>query len=181
MKHSRGFTLVEILIAMLIFALSIFAITQSRTTSLRNTVESQRMFEAVQLAEAKMNELQMKYQTQVDKKGLEANFGKENGKFDEPFDRYSWEVELKETSLKFTRSLMEKFLTDLGVEKDEADAQAESQRLVLANLNKMIKENFGELHFAVTWKEYNKSYSVPLVTHIVPAKPKIELTTVGEE
>ena len=181
MKRAAGFTLVEVLIAMLIFALSIFAITQSRTTSLRNTIESQRMFEAIQLAESKMNELQMKYQLKIDKDGLEASLGTEEGKFEAPFDRYAWKAELKETGLKFTRDLMSKFLTDMGVDPKQAEEQAEQQRLILANLNKMLKENFAELQFSVVWKEYNKSYSVPLVTHIVPTKPKIELTATGEE
>ena len=180
-NRQSGFTLIEVLISIVIFALSIFAITQSRTTSLRNTLESDRMFEAVQLAESKMNEMQMKYQAMIDKGGLEGNFATEEGKFEAPHDRYAWKLEFKESSIKFTRAVMEKFLNSLGVEKDEADDQADQQRLVLANLNKMVKDNFAELHVAVTWTEFGKKYSVPMVTHLVPTKPKIELTTVGEE
>ncbi|MBS1984756.1 MAG: prepilin-type N-terminal cleavage/methylation domain-containing protein [Bdellovibrionales bacterium] len=181
MKRNAGFTLIEILAAILIFGLSIFAVTQARTTSLRNVVESQRMFEATQLAQSKMAELELKYQKQLDKDGVAATIGNDGGTFDEPNSRFSWKAEVKESTIKFTREIIAGFMKSLGADEEVADKKADELKLVLANLNKTFKNNFVELHVDIQWKEFGKNYTLPLVTHLVPAKPKIELTTTGEE
>lgn len=177
----RGFTLLEVLLAMVIFAASVLAITQTVTGGLRNARESERVFEATQAAQSKMAELQMKYQAKIDKDGVEGSLGEEEGSFPKPFERYKWKAALAESNIKFTRATVEKFLGQVGLEEREAADKAEELRLVLANLNKVFKENFVELKLTVSWQEYGKKYSVPVVTHLLPTKPKIELTATGEE
>lgn len=178
---NRGFTLLEVLLALACFAFGVLAVVEARTGSLRNTVESERMFQAVELAEGKMNDLMLKYQQKINKDGIEGSLGKEEGTFDEPFEKFSWQVELREPAMKFTRATIEKFLGDMGVDKSEADDLAEQQRLLLGNLNKAVKDNLAELQLTVKWMEYGRKYSLPLVSHVMLSRPKIELTTELEE
>ena len=175
-----GFTLVEVLIATLIFALSIFAIVQSRSASLRSVRESERMLIGVQLAQEKITESELKYQKLLDRDGLGESDLKEEGAFEKNFADYKYTVVLKKSGVEITTGMMQKFFTDLGAEPEAVAEQMNKQALVLTNLNKLIKANFAELSVTVTWEEFGRKYSVPLTTHLIPARPKVELTATTE-
>jgi len=176
----QGFTILEVLAATLLFALSVFAIVQSQGGSQRLTVRSERIFVALTLAETKMAETVLKYQSEIDKNGLEQSFKEESGTFDAPNQDFSWKISLKESSVKFDSEQIGAFMKGLGLDEDEIAKQMDSQRLVITNLAKAIKENFGELIVTVQWKDFGRTETLPLVTHMIPKKPKIELTTVAE-
>jgi prepilin-type N-terminal cleavage/methylation domain-containing protein len=177
-----GFTLIEVLLATVIFGAAVVGIVQARTTSLRGMLESERLAVAVQLAQSKMTEAQFKYQRLIDKDGMSSALGEENGTFDEPFAEYSWKVALKESKVEISQEQILNLLTGtLQMDKDEASAQVEQQKLVLTNLNKLFKENYAELRVDVEWKQFGRTMSLPVVTHLTPTKPKVELTTQTED
>lgn len=177
-KNSQsGFTLLEILVATGIFALSVLAFVQSRSISLRNVVESERLSVALQLGQLKMTELEMKYQKLIDQGGLASSIGKDAGVFEAPHDTYTWIMELKESKLELGAEQFVKMLTGLGFDEDEAARQAEdpNQALLMTNLNKTLKENFAELTVEIQWDQLGRIAKLPLVTHLIPEKPKIQL------
>lgn len=180
-SRSAGFTLIEVLLATAIFAGAIFGIVQARTTSLRAMLESERIAVIVQLAQAKMTESQIKYQNLIDKDGPSSAYGKEEGTFEPPFDNYKWKVELKESKVEITQSQILTLLKGLGIDTEDAESQLEQMKLVLTNLNKMFKNNLAELRVSVEWTQFGRQMSMPLVTHLIPAKPKVELTTQAED
>jgi len=45
----------------------------------------------------------------------------------------------------------------------------------------MIKENYAELTLTVSWESRGKSFNLPIVTHLIPQTPKIQLTTNPDE
>ena len=182
-RSSRsGFTLLEIMIASTIFALSIFALVGSATSSQRSVVDSEKLFQAVQLAQSKVVELETKYQKVIDRDGVKTGtFTEENGTFEKPFEGFSWTSKLQESSLKLSKENLLKLLTDLGIEKDVAEEQVDSQRLVLTNMNKMLKENYAELIVKIQWEQFGRKTALPIVTHLIPAKPNIQLTTIAED
>jgi len=187
MKHTNklrnskaGFTLVEVLAATLLFVLAIFAIVDSQNSSQRSLAQSERMFYATLLAQSKMTEMELKFQKLLDANGLESSFGKENGSFDAPWDQFKWTAQFKESSVSLSPAVMEKYMISMGIEPEEARVQMEEQALVLTNVNKLIKENYGELTVNVSWEYFGNIYSIPLLTHLIPKKPKIELTTTVE-
>ncbi len=181
MKKNSGFTLIEILMALIIFASAIFGIVQSRTSSVRNIFESERVFEATQLAQLKVSELELKYQSLIDKDGVTVSFAKDSGTFEKPYEAYKWNSELKESTLLFKQRDLFTMLMNLGLDKETAEAQLEQQKLVLTNLNKVLKENFAELMVKISWNQFGKTRSLPFVTHLIPKKPKIELTQTAED
>jgi prepilin-type N-terminal cleavage/methylation domain-containing protein len=180
----RGFTLLEILLAMMIFALSALALMKSGINSRRSVNDSTFLFTALQLAQSKMAEMELKYQRQVDRDGVkEGKMAEEAGTFDEPNQDYKWSVLLTEPSVKVGRSEMRKLMVSMGADEDIIDAQLEDPmyRLVLSNLNSMIKANYAELIVNVEWTFGKKKYSLPIVTHLIPAKPKIEISTTPKD
>jgi len=183
MKNPRaGFTLLEVLVAALIFGLAIFAIVQSRTSSLRNVSDSETLFKAIQAAQSKMTEMELKYQKALNKDGMTGSFNKDAGTFEPPFEGFTWTAELAETTLKLEREDLIKLLTDLGIEKEEAEASAEDpkQRIVITNLNKLMKENLAELRVTVSWEKFGHKKTLPLITHLIPDKVKVNITMVAE-
>ncbi len=177
-----GFTLLEIMIASTIFALSIFALVGSATSSQRSVIESEKLFQAVQLGQSKMVELELKYQKIIDRDGVkDGSFTEDAGSFDKPYEGFRWTSKLSESSLKIGRNDLLSLMTDLGIEKDAAEEQLDSQALVLTNLNKMIKENYAELLVRIEWDHLGRKSSMPLMTHLIPASPKIQLTTTVDD
>lgn len=175
-SQQSGFTILEVLLATVIFGFAVLAIVGSQTSSRRNVDKSKKIFEAVQLAQNKMVELEIKYQKEIEKGSVESALTKEEGAFEPPFEKYKWKAELKESSLKFTSGEMSKLLTSLGMEEDLVAAQIEQQKLVLTNLNKMMKENFAELTVVVEWDDFGNRAQFPLVTHLIPNKPRFTPT-----
>ena len=177
-KSNAGFTLFEVLVATMIFALGILAVVQGRTNSTRNVLESEKSGIATQLAQAKMAEAELKYQAQIDQASasVESVYTEEEGKFEDPFAAYSWKIKLRESKIKFSGDDIKDLLKKFGVSDDEAEIQLQSQMIFLNNLNKALKNNFVELWVEVQWDQFGKKRSVPVVTHLIPSKPKMELT-----
>ncbi len=177
-NNKSGFTLLEVLAATTIFVMAIFAIVESQRSSQRNVAQSERMFHATLLAQKKMSEIELKYQALVNTDGVEKSFATEEGSFEAPWADFKWKMIFKESSVVLSPEVMEKYMVSMGIEEDDAKTQIEAQALVLTNVNKMIKENYGELMVEVSWDFLGSPYSIPLVTHLIPQTPKISLTTV---
>jgi prepilin-type N-terminal cleavage/methylation domain-containing protein len=176
-----GFTLIEILISIAIFGFAIMAIVGSRTLGLRNSVESRRMFEATQVAARILSEKETEFQTKIDKDGLSGALGTYEGSGEAPFESFKWKAELRESTLEFTSEVLSDFLIKSGMNEDLVAAEVEKQRLILGNLNKNLKTNFAELEVVVEWEEFGRKYSLPIVTHLIPKKPKITLSLDASE
>ncbi len=180
MKKSMGFTLIEVLLATTLFALAITALVATRGSSLKNVARGEHLGVGLQLLQGKMTEMEMKYQVALNKNGLAATIGTEGGQFEAPHDAYSWTAELKEAKLEMTPEQLIKLLTSFGMSQEDAEAQAEQQKILVTNINNTMKENFSELIIQVSWDEYGQKINVPLVTHLIPSKPKIELKLTAE-
>jgi prepilin-type N-terminal cleavage/methylation domain-containing protein len=171
-----GFTLLEIIAALTLFSLVVFSLISAGTSSRRNTAESERVTQAVQLAQGKMTEMELKYQEIIDKNGVQSSFNEESGTFDAPYDIFSWKTEFKESPFNLTKENILPLLKQLGVEEDLAEMQFDESRLVVGNLNKAFKENIGELFVEISWTDRGSVKRMPLVTHLMPKKPKLALS-----
>ncbi len=176
-KRNAGFTLLEILCAILIFALAIGSVISSRIRATRAIAESQFITQAQSLGEMKMTEMEIKYQDALDKGGVKAALGKDQGTFEAPYEAFSWEVEVKENPNVVSQEQLLQFMTAFGVSAEESQSQFEQSKLLLANLNKALKENMVEMVVKVSWQfPRNSTRTFPLVTHLIPKKPKIQFT-----
>lgn len=87
-----GFTLLEVMIAVAIMTISLGAILQVQSNSLKNLDRSKIMGTAAMLARNQMIQAEMVFQG----KSFEEIPGSEEGKFDAPFEEYRWAREIKE-------------------------------------------------------------------------------------
>lgn len=176
MISKRGFTLVEVIASITLFAIFIVSFIAIPQKSLFKTKHSRHVFEASMLAEKIMNQKEFEYQKSIDKFGVQTSFKEESGVFEEPFQKFKWSSVLRENTIKITTEELSKLLLDLGLEEDDVKAQLEGQKLMLSNINKVLKENYAELYIVVEWEFNKNTYTFPLITHLIPKKPKIVFT-----
>jgi hypothetical protein len=171
-----GFTLLEILAATLIFFMVIGAVVNTRTRSMRSIAESGLLTQAQTLAEMKMTEMEIFFQNAIDKEGVKSAFGAKEGTFEAPYETFKWKAEFKENPLLITQNQVVAFLKGYGLSSEDSENQFQQAKLLMSNLNKALKENMGELVVTVKWKFQNAERDLPLVTHLIPKKPKISFS-----
>jgi hypothetical protein len=171
-----GFTILEILAATIIFFMVIGAVVNTRTRSLRSVAESGLLTQAQTLAEMKMTEMEIFFQSAIDKADVKSAFGTQEGGFDSPYETFKWSAEFKQNPLIITQTQVIEFLRAYGLSNEDSQNQFQQSKLLLANLNKTFKENMGELVVTVKWKFQGAERQLPLVTHLIPKKPKISFT-----
>lgn len=168
-----GFTILEILAATIIFFMVIGAVVNTRTRSLRSVAESGLLTQAQTLAEMKMTEMEIFFQSAIDKADVKSAFGTQEGSFESPYETFKWKAEFKENPLLITQNQIVAFLKGYGLSSEDSENQLQQSKLILSNLNKALKENMGELVVTVKWKFQGAERELPLVTHLIPKKPKI--------
>jgi len=87
---TKGFTLLEVMIAMAILAIALVAVFQSQSQSISMAGDSRFLTTAALLAQSKMTEIEA-----VDMMNVKTG----NGDFGEGFPDYIWSVEAKDTEL----------------------------------------------------------------------------------
>lgn len=176
-RSRRGFTLMEVVIAIALFAWVAVQILVTVRQGTRTVIEADENFVAVQLAESKLAELEEKYSRAVNRDGVEASMAEEEGTFEGDYVSYTWHASFQQTTLEFTSELLGGVLQDFGIDEEVAKAQMEQNALLITNLNKNIKAHFGELAVTIKWKSPFGEKSMRVVTHITPDDPKIEIST----
>jgi len=177
MNRSRaGFTLLEVIAAVALFAFAVLALTRSGTGSLRNSIESERITRASQLLEMKIAELEVEYQFRIDKEGIKSVIGEKSGAFEKPFEDYRWKATVSENPFTLEGDQLKTVMTSMGVDESLAEVQLEESALILNNLRKALNENLVEVLVEIFWDDFGRERSIPVVTHLIPSKPKIKLT-----
>lgn len=96
LEHSQGFTLLEVMIAMAILAISLVAVFRSQSQSVSMAGEARFLTTASLLAQGKMAELESL-------KPQELSDG--SGGFGEDFPDYLWRVEVKDTAFQYLKKI----------------------------------------------------------------------------
>src|SRR4051812_6194376 len=140
---NRGFTLIEVLLSTLIFVMAVGGIVAQRNFNIHRASENRFLTQAQALAEMKMTEMEIKFQTAINKDGVTSALGSLNGTFDTPYQDFSWTADLKEDPIVVTSAQMLTFLKAYGLSDEDSQTQFEQGKLLLTNLNKALKENVG--------------------------------------
>lgn len=84
-RSARGFTLLEVMIALAFIALALVAVIQTQGQALRLADEARYTSRAVFLARTKLAEIQ---------ETAELDLGLQSGRFEQPLDSLGWEAEI---------------------------------------------------------------------------------------
>jgi len=172
----NGFTLIEVLVATMLLGLSLVVLIQSQSSSLYNSSEAQNLAIATQLLQKKTTDMEFYFQIKVNNGDVKNVVESLNGNFEEPYQDYKWRAELRESALELKKDNLKSMLVEFGMEESQADVEVEQKSVVLGNVNKVIKENFGTLEVWVDWDRFGRTKSINVVTHIIPTNPKIRIS-----
>ena len=99
MFNKKGFTLIEVMVAVAILAMA-FAILLGRQSTITARISrSERMTVATQLATQKINEVKMQIEKDLLKNKFPEQDSEETGKFEEPFEDFRWRVTIKKVEI----------------------------------------------------------------------------------
>jgi len=146
----KGFTLLEIMLALAVFAFAITALVGFNARGYVNDSRARRLTTAVTLAKTKMVEAQIEIEKDITK-GSQLEEKSEEGGFDDPFGDYKWKLELKKVELP---------IPPLG----EGVGLATTQMMEM--ITKQISDSVREIRLTIMWTELDKEREFSVVTHI---------------
>jgi len=146
----KGFTLLEVMLALAVFAFAITALVGFNARGYVNDARARKLTVAVSLAKTKMAEHQLDLEKEISKGGFPEDKTDE-GVFESPFEEYKWKLEIKKVELP---------IPPLGEGVGEATKQ------MMDMITKQISESVREVKLTISWTEMDRERSFDVVTHI---------------
>lgn len=150
MSFKKGFTLLEVMVAVAILAISMTVLLTFSGNSLIASGRAERMTIATMLARQKMAEIELELEKAIGRNEF-PDERSEDGKFDEPFEGYGWKMDIRRVELP----------------APVAEEGGGIQEIVGRQLTREISKTVRELKLTVTWEEGGEEQSFDVVTHIV--------------
>jgi prepilin-type N-terminal cleavage/methylation domain-containing protein len=167
-SHDAGFTLLEVVIALSILAVSLFVLVDAEAGAVLMTVEAEKMLTGTYLAQEKMSEAMLRLEREgfkdsdIDEEGDFSDFGVSDsmsGGADvgEAFADYSWAYTIREVDIQvgdIAETATELQSSGYGEQKEGGDTDATSaaaQAIPTDMLSDMIKPYIREIRVLVWW------------------------------
>jgi type II secretion system protein I len=167
--RARGFTFIEVLIAMAIFTIAVLAAIDITSGSVRATRDAREVSVASWLLQQKMVELETKLETDGVEKACEK---KDNGKFGEPYETFTWDSSCDEVDFQLSESAAK--MTE-GDDEDKNTSENQILKLILKTASDYITQSVREVHVAVNWTSGKAKHSVDATTHFVRYDQKVSI------
>lgn len=176
----RGFTLLEVMVALGILAGALLAVSEIVTGALRNHVRASHLEMATLLARGRMAAIEDHYEA----KGFASSDESEEGTFEEEgHPEIRWRTEVVAPSGDLGPDAMVRALTGSDLQSffpspDEAPQLASLQaplmaafQGVAARLGENVKKGLREVRLTVTWLESGREESFQVTTHMLVLAP----------
>lgn len=157
--NDKGFTLLEILIAVAILASSILALSSLQASSYLSSERGELLSRATLLAQEKMTEFEIEIEKDM-KRNKFPSEAENSGVFDEPFEDFRWKTLLKKV--------------EIPVLESGGDSEESKNIFILnylKNISKQISESVREVQVTVLWGDKDlpedEQPQMSLTTHIV--------------
>ncbi|MFH1018154.1 MAG: type II secretion system protein [Pseudomonadota bacterium] len=160
-SEARGFSFVEVMVAMVILSISLVVLMESQSRSMDLVSRARTMDAAITLAESKMTELSQLAAF----KGIDTLKPEEKGEFDqERHPGYRWKYTVLPVPAPDFGAL---FKLAFGGAEDEKNSNAQLFAGPLQMIGKVWGEALKELHVEVLWSDGAREKSYELVTHLI--------------
>lgn len=161
----HGFSLLEVMFALVILSMSLIALMQNQTQSITLAEKARSWDQATTLATTKMSELTQLAQD----KGVDKLKPEESGEFDQAkFPTYKWHYWKKPVPQPNFQAIM-----GLATQGQDESTNEKNNMGALAGPMQMISkawsESLTELHVEVTWGEGESLRNFDLTTHLLAA------------
>jgi general secretion pathway protein I len=181
-RTARGFTLLEVMVALAILAMGLMALSDVVGAALRNHVRAAHLDQATLLARGKLAQLEDEFE----QKGFRDFDQSDEGTFEDQGHReIRWKVEAVKPEVELGPERILQMLTGgQGLEllqQQKGGAQQQDPRLLaltamiqaqLTQIGEQIKKGVREVRLTVSWPEGTREDSFTVVTHLVVLAPK---------
>ena len=181
-RSRRGFTLLEVMVALAILATSLVAISDVVGGALRNHVRARQLDVATGLARTKM----VQVQAQFERKGFRDFDENDEGTFEaEGHPEVRWKLDVRRPSVELGGDQVlaaltgGKTLKDLMPSPDQAPALAPFQALIQSSMQTMLvtigeklKKSVRQVRLTVSWQSGAAVESFDVVTYLVVMQPE---------
>jgi type II secretion system protein I len=169
--NKSGFTFIEVLIAMAIFTMAVLAAVSITGGSVQATRDAREISIATWLLQKKMVELETKLETDGIDKACEK---KDEGKFEEPYQTYTWKSFCDEVDFKISETAAKMAQSEEGEESGDT-SENQILKLILNTASDYITQSVREVHVEVDWQSGKAKRSVDASTHFVRYDQKVAL------
>lgn len=179
-RTGRGFTLLEVMVALAILATSLLALSDVVAGALRNEVRARNLQVATLLARGKMAELEDHYEW----KGFKTGDESEEGAFEaEGHPEIRWRVEVTAPASSLDGDQIVRAITGGGLEEllpppDQAPHLAPFQaqltgafQAMMVELGEGVKRGLRDVRLTVRWPENGREESFVVRTHMLVLAP----------
>lgn len=150
MRVSKGFTLLEILVATAIMAFALVTIMTAQGNTLLASRRAEMLTTAVLLAKQQMVEVELELEKGM-RQGEFPDEKTEEGKFESPYDGFRWKAEVQRVSLP----------------APVVGEEGSMQNLIGKQLTEQISQSVREVKLTIFWDESGEEQSIDVVTHLV--------------
>ena len=150
LNNKRGFTLLEVMVAVAILAVSLSALLTFQGNTLVASGRQEQLTIATMLARQKMVEVELELEKGM-ARGEFPDERAEEAQFDEPFADYRWKMGIRKVEL------------PAPITAEEGSIQY----MMAQQLTKEIAKTVRELRLEITWEELGEPQSLEVVTHLV--------------
>jgi general secretion pathway protein I len=164
---AKGFTLIEIMIAMAILSIGLVSIYTAQGNSLRASGNAEKIQTAAMLARQIMTEKMMGVEISLQKGVFPADQEEDSGEFEAPFDEYRWEYSVRKVEIPIGSGGGEEQGAEGGAQGTEANQAPESAQNNLAQMvSKKLSDTIREINVKIIWEELGEEQSIKVTTHV---------------
>lgn len=174
-QNSSGFTFIEVLLAITLFVIAAVVAVDLTRGSVRATQDLKDVTTATWLLKKTITELETKMESEGWDKACDK---KKEGKFEAPYDKFSWVTNCIEIDFKLSQSAAALQKETEGSESPEKNQENIIQKMVLNIASDYISKSMREIHAEVHWLQGKKTKrSVDVTTHMARYDRPLQLPT----